>query len=239
MNDLPQNELLSAYLDGELTAAEQAEVERLLATDPAARQLLDELRRSARRCNPCRTEARRRPEPAGVAGGRTADAHRGRARPGPVARAAAPVPRLRAFVGRFVNRRTLVWTGLAVAIAMMITINERRQKDQPVNREVAMSKVERGEKRLAADHKRPPEIKAASKSHLRFRQRQPCLTGREDGSDIGVRVEIGRGDGRHPQDGSGGGRNEIACQSGQLLGTSTAGNQAARGSGDAAALHSA
>lgn len=44
MNHLPQDELLSAYLDGELTAAEQAEVERLLATDPAARQLLDELR---------------------------------------------------------------------------------------------------------------------------------------------------------------------------------------------------
>ena len=44
MNDLPQNELLSAYLDGELTAAEQAEMERLLAANPAARQLLDELR---------------------------------------------------------------------------------------------------------------------------------------------------------------------------------------------------
>ena len=44
MNDLPENELLSAYLDGELSAAEQAEVERLLATNPAARQLLDELR---------------------------------------------------------------------------------------------------------------------------------------------------------------------------------------------------
>ncbi len=44
MNDLPENELLSAYLDGELTAAERAEVERLLAANPAARQLLDELR---------------------------------------------------------------------------------------------------------------------------------------------------------------------------------------------------
>ena len=44
MKDLPENELLSAYLDGELTAEEQAEVERLLARSPAARQLLDELR---------------------------------------------------------------------------------------------------------------------------------------------------------------------------------------------------
>ena len=44
MNDVPKNELLSAYLDDELTAVEQAEVERLLAADPAARQTLDELR---------------------------------------------------------------------------------------------------------------------------------------------------------------------------------------------------
>ena len=44
MNDLSQNELLSAYLDGEFSAAEQAEVERLLAARPAARQLLDDLR---------------------------------------------------------------------------------------------------------------------------------------------------------------------------------------------------
>jgi hypothetical protein len=44
MNDLPENELFSAYLDGELTAAQQAEVEQLLAQNAAARQLMDELR---------------------------------------------------------------------------------------------------------------------------------------------------------------------------------------------------
>jgi len=44
MKKVPENELFSAYLDGELTAAEQAEVEQLLATSPAARQLMDELR---------------------------------------------------------------------------------------------------------------------------------------------------------------------------------------------------
>ena len=44
MKNQPENELLSAYLDGELTAAEQSRVERLLAGDPAAKQLLDELR---------------------------------------------------------------------------------------------------------------------------------------------------------------------------------------------------
>ncbi|HYW80427.1 MAG TPA: zf-HC2 domain-containing protein, partial [Thermoguttaceae bacterium] len=44
MKNLPENELFSAYLDGELTAEEQAQVERMLAESPAARQLLDQLR---------------------------------------------------------------------------------------------------------------------------------------------------------------------------------------------------
>ena len=36
--------LLSAYLDGELTATEQVRVEQLLASSPEARQLIEELR---------------------------------------------------------------------------------------------------------------------------------------------------------------------------------------------------
>jgi hypothetical protein len=44
MNHAPDNELFSAYLDGEATAEERAEVERLLAQDAGARQWLDELR---------------------------------------------------------------------------------------------------------------------------------------------------------------------------------------------------
>ncbi len=44
MNDTPQNELLSAYLDEELAPAERAEVERMLEENDASRQLLEELR---------------------------------------------------------------------------------------------------------------------------------------------------------------------------------------------------
>ena len=49
MSDQPSqheldDELLSAYLDGELTDSERAAVEARLATDPAAQQLLHELR---------------------------------------------------------------------------------------------------------------------------------------------------------------------------------------------------
>ena len=44
MNGVPDTELFSAYLDGELTADEQVRVEQILATSPEARQLLEELR---------------------------------------------------------------------------------------------------------------------------------------------------------------------------------------------------
>ena len=44
MNKFPQNELLSAYLDDELSVEQRAQVEEWLAASPAARQLLEELR---------------------------------------------------------------------------------------------------------------------------------------------------------------------------------------------------
>lgn len=44
MNEWINDELLSAYLDGEVTAEEQAQIEELLAAQPQVRQLLDELR---------------------------------------------------------------------------------------------------------------------------------------------------------------------------------------------------
>ena len=44
MLDLPDNDLLSAYIDGELTADEQTRVESLLANSADARRLVDELR---------------------------------------------------------------------------------------------------------------------------------------------------------------------------------------------------
>lgn len=44
MSKLPQKELLSAYLDGELTAEQKAQAEKLLAEDPSAQAMLDSLR---------------------------------------------------------------------------------------------------------------------------------------------------------------------------------------------------
>ncbi|MGQ9913601.1 MAG: hypothetical protein ACUVQQ_04540 [Thermogutta sp.] len=47
MKDVPENELFSAYLDGELTVEEQAQLEQLLAGSESARKLLEELRLQA------------------------------------------------------------------------------------------------------------------------------------------------------------------------------------------------
>ena len=44
MLDVPEDELFSAYLDGELTGEELAEMEHVLKTSPAARKILGELR---------------------------------------------------------------------------------------------------------------------------------------------------------------------------------------------------
>jgi negative regulator of sigma E activity len=145
MNNLSQNELLSAYLDGELNAAETAEVERLLATNPAARRLLDELRSLGSMLQSLPQQklgmdlsadvlriAERRMKNEEIA-----DA----AKPSP----ATDEPALPFDYRRFVNRRTMLWTGLAVAVAVMISINERNQQKPAANREVATTAAARSD----------------------------------------------------------------------------------------------
>ena len=124
MNDLPQNELLSAYLDGELTADEQAEAERLLASSPAARQLLDELRALSATLQSLpqqklgedlSRQVLRVAERRMLTEGEPDDA--------------APVPLSRTVFRRFINRRSMVWLGLTAAVAVMIVIHEQQQKN--------------------------------------------------------------------------------------------------------------
>ncbi|OHB66628.1 MAG: hypothetical protein A2V70_00820 [Planctomycetes bacterium RBG_13_63_9] len=132
MKDTPENELFSAYLDGEVDAAEQAEVEQLLATSPAARQLMEELRalsstlqalppyqldedlsdrvlRTAER--QILTQSDRHPVP-------------------------APAPR-RPILRRMLNPRAVIWSGLAVAAALLIMMMEPGQLDRGEDRKVA------------------------------------------------------------------------------------------------------
>ena len=125
MKNEPENELLSAYLDGELTAEEQAEVERLLAADPAARQLVDELRAlsSSLQALPSheigesirdrvlhQAERRMLSEPAPE-------------RPDEREPAGQAVgPPWRAILRRVARPRNLAWSGVAVAVAILIMV---------------------------------------------------------------------------------------------------------------------
>src|SRR5262245_312418 len=79
-----QDELLSAYLDGELPDEERRTVEARLASDPEARKLLDELRQTAAAVR----GLPRRSAPAGLANAVRARLERGalvsESRPAPV-----------------------------------------------------------------------------------------------------------------------------------------------------------
>jgi hypothetical protein len=135
MKDVPENELLSAFLDGELTAAEQAEVEQLLARSPAARQLLEEFRALAATLQslpqsklgedlsqPVLQIAQRR-----MLSGSPAPAELAR----PAVRPAAAILR------RVFNPRALVWSALAVGVAVMLTVVNWRPADRPAGNGIA------------------------------------------------------------------------------------------------------
>lgn len=154
MKNVPENELFSAYLDGELTADEQAQVEQLLAESAEARQLLDEfralsatiqslpasgvpeditqrvLRQAERRVlsEPApREEPAEREKPAAAAAV-------GASHSGPESG-----PRPGSFVRRVLRPRNLAWSGVAVAVALMLVVMERTNDTQSrANREVAL-----------------------------------------------------------------------------------------------------
>ena len=161
MNDLPQNELLSAYLDGELTADEQAEAERLLASSPAARQLLDELRALSATLQSLpqqklgedlSRQVLRVAERRMLTEGEPDDA--------------APVPLSRTVLRRFINRRSMVWLGLTAAVAVMIVVHEQQQKNLLPNKADKTVALVRGGRektgaKTADEFFRPTTIQAA------------------------------------------------------------------------------
>lgn len=160
MTDLPENELLSAYLDGELTAAEQAEMEQLLATNPAARQLLDEFRTLSQAVQSLPHEELGEDISRQVL--RVAE-RRMLTEGGPTETKELAKPLPRTISQRFLTRRNLVWLSLTGVVAVMIAINEHREGAGPMSqmaREVARAPA-------AADNRAPrlsgppPTIQAA------------------------------------------------------------------------------
>jgi hypothetical protein len=162
MNDLPQNELLSAYLDGELTAAEQAQVERLLAASPAARQLLDELRAVS-------TALQSLPQQKlgeDLSGHVLRIAERRMLTEGEPGNDSSEFPSPQG-IRRFVNRRTIVWTGLAAAVALLIAFNEHREQGVLADKgkkDVAVAHHDRDEMKPASELAAIPTIEAASEA---------------------------------------------------------------------------
>jgi hypothetical protein len=141
MNDLPKNELFSAYLDGELTAAERAQVEQLLATDPAARQLLEELRAVS---NTLQSLPQQKvgedlgPHVLRMAERRILTDQQ----PKSSSRIeSAPVPLGRAIFRRFTSPRILAWTAITTVLAIVVWVDEQRRGDMKYRplKEVAMA----------------------------------------------------------------------------------------------------
>lgn len=121
MKNVPQNELFSAYLDGELSAEEQAQVEQLLATSPAARQLLAELRALSgalqslpehRLANDLSEQVLRRAERRMLGTGAE----------GPARTPAMEHSSWRTVARRLLRPRTLLWPAAAVAVAVLLSL---------------------------------------------------------------------------------------------------------------------
>lgn len=122
MKNVPENELFSAYVDGELTADEQAQVEQLLAASPAARQLVDELRALSSSLQALPTHkigeditgrVLRRAEREMLSERQGADP------PRPVVAGPETYP-WRGALRRMMRPRNLVWPGAAVAVALVL-----------------------------------------------------------------------------------------------------------------------
>jgi anti-sigma factor RsiW len=152
MKNVPENELFSAYLDGELTAEEQAQVERLLAASPSARQLLDELRALSATLQAMPTyelEEDLTPRVLRAAERRMLGQKKAETEPpeeaAPPAGDLGPVPSPWKGIGRrLLAPRNLVWSAIAVAVAVMLMIFEpgHRRFAAP-DREVARGRAER------------------------------------------------------------------------------------------------
>ncbi|MGD0653738.1 MAG: zf-HC2 domain-containing protein [Thermoguttaceae bacterium] len=138
MNDLPDNELLSAYLDGELTADQRAQVEHLLATNPAAGKLLEELRSlsSALKSLPRQQLGEDLSENVlRIAQRRISTEKMGTSSAGaPASIISEPVPIFSTILRRLKNPRLWVWEIVIVAVAVLLMVY---YPNQNANRNVA------------------------------------------------------------------------------------------------------
>ncbi|MDZ7615508.1 MAG: zf-HC2 domain-containing protein, partial [Patescibacteria group bacterium] len=130
----PEHELLSAYLDGELDAAERARVEQLLADSPAARRVLEELKSVSltvqglpelRLAEDLTDRILRRAEQA-ILSGQVGPANE------PEPSAPPETGLFRRLLLRAVTSRGVAWSGAALAIALLIMLSGPREHQRDV-----------------------------------------------------------------------------------------------------------
>jgi anti-sigma factor RsiW len=133
------DELLSAYLDDELSADERARVEERLAADPAARQTLEQLRAVSRAVQGLPQESLGED----LRGAVLQRAERAMLAPSParlhepsIDGDVQPLPRL--TIGR--STRGWVWAGLAVAAALLIMVVQREEEHGEALPDVAVAR---------------------------------------------------------------------------------------------------
>jgi len=144
------DELLSAYVDGELTAAERSQVEARLRNDPAAAALVEELRSLSSTIKSLPRETLGRDLRAGV----LAEVEQARAdleRHGPATLPMEPVDRWQGI------RRALVWSALAIAATVVVAVfqpaeveQEGRDLARAEKREAEVEQLDRSERQLRA-----------------------------------------------------------------------------------------
>jgi hypothetical protein len=154
---LADEELLSAYLDGELTADERSRVEKLLAESPENRQLLEELRsiqaslqrmpRAGLGPDFADQVSREAKNKAAADNCDDNDSDRG----GPASQRAAPVePAERAERLSGLSwqrmRRPAIWASLTLAAGLLIMLYEGSQGRKPAGRHVAMAPAQAPER---------------------------------------------------------------------------------------------
>ncbi len=158
----PEYELLSAYLDGEVTAPERARIEQLLAESADARRVLDELKSTSmtvqalpelRLADDLTDRILRKAEHAILSG---------EGQPEPAQPVSPPeTHRYRRLFLRMVTSRGVAWSGAALAIALLIMLSGPRQPQRDFARapESALEKTESAPL-PAAEPRAIPEMRA-------------------------------------------------------------------------------
>lgn len=157
MKDLPEHELLSAYLDGELPADERVRVEQLLATNPAARQQLDEMRALSSTLHSLPVQKLNEDLSDRVlrlAERRMLSGTSPAVSPEPLAQ--SPEPGLDwKSIGQGLRRpRTWLWPAIALAVGLLLWVRSPEAPNPPAGRQVATA-------RKATPPAEAPSIQAA------------------------------------------------------------------------------